>query len=352
MKKIVLSLLFSLFIFFTYSQVNLVLPSDVQHSIDINSIVYSPSGNYILTAGSDNTAKLWSKNLELLYTIKGHSGIVNSAIFSPDEKLIVTSSQDKTLKICDIETGEDIYILDHEYEVMNAIFSSDSRFLISVPSPNLTSVSTIVVWDLTTGKPHSFLRDYPDNSFISTACISPDNSMIVTSYDNGNVIIWDDKGDKIYKYKIHTGRILDIEFTLDGKYIVSSGEDSKINILRWQDGNLMHTLEGHMNYVISICNSPDGKHILSTSWDGTSKLWNIESGDLVCDFFIKEKRSAGLEACFSSDGEYVATAGIDKAAVWSVENKETICVISANSSSSKGGFQFSPPIFIPITHLT
>jgi WD40 repeat protein len=40
-------------------------------------------------------------------------------------------------------------------------------------------------------------------------------------------------------------------------------------------------LEGHTGYVLSVAYSPDGRHIISGSYDKTIRIWNAETGSAV-----------------------------------------------------------------------
>ncbi|MCA9955173.1 MAG: PD40 domain-containing protein, partial [Anaerolineales bacterium] len=65
----------------------------------VNSAVFSPDGQRILTASSDSTARLWDADGKLLATLEGHTGTINSAVFSPDGQRILTASYDSTAKL-------------------------------------------------------------------------------------------------------------------------------------------------------------------------------------------------------------------------------------------------------------
>jgi WD40 repeat protein len=39
------------------------------------------------------------------------------------------------------------------------------------------------------------------------------------------------------------------------------------------------TLKGHTNIVVSVCFSPDGKRLASSSHDGSVKVWDADSGE-------------------------------------------------------------------------
>src|SRR5262249_4062831 len=49
----------------------------------------------------------------------------------------------------------------------------------------------------------------------------------------------------------------------------------------------IRSLQGHVNRLISVAYSPDGKSIATGSWDGTVRIWNVSTGE--------EVRRLGLE---------------------------------------------------------
>jgi WD40 repeat protein len=46
-------------------------------------------------------------------------------------------------------------------------------------------------------------------------------------------------------------------------------------------GRLLRSLEGHTDWVQAVALSPDGRTIVSGSWDSTVKVWEAESGRLL-----------------------------------------------------------------------
>jgi WD40 repeat protein len=70
------------------------------HTRYVNSITFSPDGNYLATGSKDKTIKLWSiETLKEVATLQGHNDSVLSVAFSPDSKHIASSNSDKTVQL-------------------------------------------------------------------------------------------------------------------------------------------------------------------------------------------------------------------------------------------------------------
>jgi len=71
------------------------------------SAVYSPDGQWIMTASWDGTARGWDAQTGTeLFTLTGHRNYLMSAIYSPDGKRIVTAGDDRIFQIYTTDMGE------------------------------------------------------------------------------------------------------------------------------------------------------------------------------------------------------------------------------------------------------
>jgi WD40 repeat protein len=77
--------------------------------------------------------------------------------------------------------------------------------------------------------------------------------------------------------------------------------------------------------------SPDGKLIVTTSFDHTARLWDAVSGREIK--VLKGHRGAVTSAAFSPDGKRVATASIDfRARLWDVGSGQDLLVLNGHES--------------------
>lgn len=102
----------------------------------------------------------------------------------------------------------------------------------------------------------------------------------------------------------HSSTILDLEYSPDGKYLVSAGMDNKVIIWDLRSYRQMNILSGHNGPVSKIAFHPNKNIIATASDDKTVKLWEYPSGKLIksYDFFTKEVKSVA----FKPDGTQLA----------------------------------------------
>jgi serine/threonine protein kinase/WD40 repeat protein len=64
----------------------------------------------------------------------------------------------------------------------------------------------------------------------------------------------------------------------DGERLAVGGVDGRAFILHVPDQRLLAVLAGHAQYVNEVRFTLDGEHLLTSSWDGTTRLWETATG--------------------------------------------------------------------------
>ena len=70
-------------------------------------------------------------------------------------------------------------------------------------------------------------------------------------------------------------------------------------------------LQGHMNCVMSVSFSPDGRHIVSGSSDRTIILWDAQTGGQV-ENPLQGHTDWVMSATFSPDGRHIVSGSADR----------------------------------------
>ena len=142
---------------------------------------------------------------------------------------------------------------------------------------------------------------------------------------------------EINRLQGHRGYIFSANFSPDGRKIVTASFDRTSRV--WDNnGNLIAILKGHRDWFVSSANfSPDGQQIVTASSDKTARIWDI-NGDQIME--LKGHTDTVWSANFSPDGQRIVTASSDKTArIWDINGDQimelkghTDTVFSANFS--------------------
>ena len=122
----------------------------------------------------------------------------------------------------------------------------------------------------------------------------------------------------------HTESVRSVAFSPDGKRIVSGSWDNTLKVWDATSGQETLTLKGHTNSVFSVAFSPDGKRIVSGSWDNTLKVWDATSGQETLT--LKGHTNSVFSVAFSPDGKRIVSGSWDQSLkVWdATSGQETL----------------------------
>jgi len=120
---------------------------------------------------------------------------------------------------------------------------------------------------------------------------------------------------KVYEHNFlpqgHTGSVKSVCYSPDGKRIVSGSYDKTIRIWDAETGKQIgESLEGHTDCVNSVCYSPNGKRIVSGSEDTTIRIWDAETGKQIGEPL---EGYAGVKSvCYSPNGKRIVSGNNDE----------------------------------------
>jgi WD40 repeat protein len=122
--------------------------------------------------------------------------------------------------------------------------------------------------------------------------------------------------------KGHAATVYAIAFSPDGKYVVTGSFDKTIKLWEVATGKEIKTYDGHKNLVLSLAFHPTGHAIASGSSDNSVKLWDIPSSSPLREFLAAD---AVNRVALAPDGKILAAAGKDGSVkLWSTADGKSI----------------------------
>jgi WD40 repeat protein len=141
----------------------------------------------------------------------------------------------------------------------------------------------------------------------------------------------------------HEGAVSSVAFSPDGKRIVTASFDNTARLWEGDTGKpIGEPLKGHEGAVSSAAFSPDGKRIVTTSFDKTARLWDGETGKPIGEP-LKGHEDSVSSAAFSPDGKRIVTASADNTArLWDGETGKPIAEPLKGHEGAVWSAAFSP----------
>ncbi len=170
---------------------------------------------------------------------------------------------------------------------------------------------------------------------------SPDGKHLVTGDANGGVRLWNiEDSEQMRSFEGHTGWVWLVNFSRDGKTLASCCGNGIIK--RWDvnTGQCLHTLQEDTVRGWLSRFSPDGTLLASSSRDNTIKLWDIHSGEYLKSLQGHTNTVGPVD--FSPDGTLLASGSEDKTVkIWDVRTGECLYTL-AEHTQAVWSVSFSP----------
>lgn len=270
-------------------------------------VAFSTNGDCLLTADyystpfSENIARIWNPHSKKLVATLTHpsSANVRGGIFGPfDKRLATWSCEEECYEtyhneyatcLWDTANWREIAVLEGQF---NAVFSPDGERLATLAQSktgDLTQINQINIWDVHTGK-------------------------------------------LIVMLEGHAGDIKQINFSLDGKKLISVSYDATARIWDAMEGHILAILScGDYCVGNSAVFSKNGEEVLTGSRDGSVRIWNAETCKEV--FQLGSKKEYPYDemefASYSPAGNAIVvhhrTDGM--ATIWDAKTKQKIAQV-------------------------
>jgi WD40 repeat protein len=268
------------------------------HQGAVLNVAYSSDGQWLATAGSDKTIKLWKPDGTLVWS-RNHGATVYGLAFHPHRPMLAAAGVDGDVTLWGLDGTLIRPLQGSSAAIWHVEFSPNGKTLATASADK-----TIQIWNLD-GR---LLQTLPGHeSAVWDVAFSPDGQRLASSSVDGVIKVWAADGSLLKTLTGHTGAVWTLVFSPDSQTLLSASADHTLKL--WtREGTLLRTLQGHEAAVIGAAFSPDGQSLVSSSADKTVRLWALD-GTLLRLF--RGHSTIIRDVAFSPDGQTIASASDD-----------------------------------------
>lgn len=312
----------------------------------VNQAQWNQTGSQILIM-SDNTVEVWNANTsELAFTLT-HDGEIKQAQWNQDESKILTHGVDGNAIIWNAISGEPQHVFSHNVELRLSQWNEDESQILTISDEN-----KVIVWDVASGA-IQFTLSHDDT--IYGAQWDQDESHILTHSTDDTAKLWDAKSGEELRTFPHEGDIWEVKWNQDGTQILTRGADLDAMVWDIESGDTQLILShehnaGHIEWnhsetqiltrdydTVTLRDAANGEEIhqfphenvsikevrwnqaqsriLTRSEDGTAKIWDTESGNMLFEL-LHESKVEVQQAEWNADETQLLTRNAHSIKLW------------------------------------
>jgi len=305
------------------------------HSHGVRHVVFSPSGNTFASGGTRGELFIWDVDGEAaLQKLEGHYGSITNVRYTKNGKYLISAGEDGQIKVWDAASGfcmqriisptsEKTPINKVNFALMSSqtetvYFGGSNRYVCQIPfkgegepeviytdknhnircailSPNgdeliFAAGKYLMALDLATGE---VIREYNTGScIINSLEFSDDGKRLLTWCENSRVDMRDPSNFYLLtSFRSGTGgnKFSNLAFTEDQKYVITGDHASRFNV--WDLNNKQRVLDqgADQGTILSFDLENGPNYLLSGSLDKSIKLWKIVA-DIPVEIKGKKKK--------------------------------------------------------------
>lgn len=277
---------------------------------EITALAVSNNGELVLGGDSKGRAYLWDRTTgELIHQLTGHAKFRISAVaFLPGDQELLTACQDNSVGCWDVKTGKEIRgkVLKHSGAVYDMAVSEDGKLVLTACQDGgvrIWNIETmgepIVLFDRETldekarrlrkeAGPRGIPQDDGKNDVvIDSVAVTPDfTKAVLVSSTSASLEIWDIPSKQQVSLQSNLANFLKrgqavwaAAFTPNGRrFVTVGGEQGQL----WDvdTGDLQMDFSPH-GVIASAQYSPDGKWIVTSSWDNSARVWDASTAKVI-----------------------------------------------------------------------
>nr|CAB3265326.1 periodic tryptophan protein 2 homolog [Phallusia mammillata] len=285
---------------------------------DVTCIDWTDDSRVFAVGGKDMNTRVYAavklENL-VIYSLGGHKDEIVGCFFEKDSLDIYSVSRDGTLNVWDCDTDLDDLKSRAEFETVpyseEFVEETELEEEETKASKTESEVDTTNTKILYTRTAKHFFNKEGDFNNVTSVSYHSATHILVTGFASGSFQIHElPDFNLIHTLSISEHKITASAFNVTGDWIALASADlGQLLVWEWQSETYIMKQQGHFNGMSCLDYSPDGRYIVTGGEDGKVKVWNTNSG--FCFVTFSEHTAAITGVQFTSNGHVIMSSSID-----------------------------------------
>lgn len=309
------------------------------------AVAWAPDNKTIVSAGFDQTVRVWDRETGKLLHTWADTGRVLSLALTKNGQQLAAGSQDRKVRLFDMYMRDPVptfVATPLSNEPTGLAYSADGTLLLSGDKSAM-----VRLWNPLTG---AVVKDFAGSTGeVTGVALSPDGKQVLAACLDGTLRVWniadgamvgllatphigslaiDPKskrvaaGDKDGVVRLldwpgalpkqigaHGDAVTGLAVASDGKFVASAGNDQTVQLLNPATAAVLRALPGQSGPVTTMALSPDDSMVVTGSTTGLLKFWKAADGSDLR--MLAGHEGAVLGVTFHPNGKQVISTGAD-----------------------------------------
>jgi WD40 repeat protein len=289
------------------------------HNGKINGIAFCHQDKFIASVSGDGTLRIWNSDGGLI--TQRQIGYGWSVACHSEKPVIATGNEAGVLQLWHLENNELAEIDSRSIggAIHSIDFSPDGQTVAASSGRN----QKLYLWNFSNDEIRS-IEVKGSFSTVRSVAFSPNGQVIAGGGEDNTLYLWDLQGNLITQPFRHKHFVLSIDFSPDGRYLVTSSGASDSSLQLWDLSPLYTSFEAHNSDVTSLAFSSNGETIVSGSNDGSILLSDIYGNSIwrvSHPTNIPSSISEGFEVVISPNNQRIASASVGSLQLWNIQGQ-------------------------------
>uniref|UniRef100_A0A7M4EF90 WD repeat domain 36 n=1 Tax=Crocodylus porosus TaxID=8502 RepID=A0A7M4EF90_CROPO len=151
------------------------------------------------------------------------------------------------------------------------------------------------------------------------------NQLAITAGSDGLIKFWKFKTTELVHSTNLASSLSGILLHRDSGILGIASDDFSISVLDVETRKIVRKFSGHLGKINDMAFSPDGRWLISASMDCTIKTWDLPSGCLIDSFLLD---SAAVSITMSPTGDFLASSHVDDLGIYLWSNRSLYSLVS------------------------